>query len=85
MNFHTEETRFKDAFSAVRDEINRAKELHPGDFKNTHEAYAVILEEVDELWGEIKRSGRINSNILFIRTEATQAAAMLIRLIAELT
>jgi hypothetical protein len=26
-----------------------------GDFKSLHEGYAILLEEVDELWEEIKK------------------------------
>jgi len=63
-------------------EIVRAKGLHPGDFKNLHEAYAVILEEMDELWTEIKTKQPSKEKC---RTEARQVAAMCIRLITELT
>jgi len=41
------------------------------------------LEEVDELWDEIKKNQK-NYDLLAQRKEATQAAAMLARLMAEL-
>lgn len=63
-------------------EIRRAKTKHPGDFKNLHEAYAVFLEEADELWDEIKLQEK---NLTDIKEEAIQAAAMLVRLVVELT
>lgn len=37
----------------VNDEYNRANALYPN-FHSTHEGYAVIREEVDELWDAIK-------------------------------
>jgi NTP pyrophosphatase (non-canonical NTP hydrolase) len=64
-------------------EVRRAKTMFPANFVNQHEAYAVILEEVDELWDEIKKNQR-NYDLAAQRKEAIQAAAMLFRLISEL-
>lgn len=74
--------KIQSTFEDISDEILIAKTKHPGDFKNYHEAYAVILEEIDELWDEIKKRDHDREQI---REEATQAAAMLVRLISELT
>lgn len=62
----------------VISEVNRAKEKYPFDFSSTHEGYAVIKEEVDEMWDEIKR----NNTELAVK-EAIQVAAMAIRFVAE--
>lgn len=67
----------------VYTELMRAKSVYPEHFVNQHEAYAVILEEVDELWTEIKKKPQ-NYDIPAQRKEAIQAAAMLVRLIVEL-
>ncbi len=64
-------------------EVKRAKGMFPANFVNQHEAYAVILEELDELWDEIKKNQR-NYDLPAMRKEATQCAAMLHRLIVEL-
>jgi len=67
----------------IFDETMRAKTLFPEHFVNQHEAYAVLLEETDELWDEIKKNQRIY-DLDAQRKEATQAAAMLVRLLVEL-
>jgi hypothetical protein len=64
-------------------EVIRAKSMFKEPFSNQHEAYAVILEEVDELWDEIKKNQK-NYDLDAQRKEAKQAAAMLVRLITEL-
>jgi hypothetical protein len=51
-------------------------------FNSVHEGYAVILEELDELWDESKE--RVPSKDR-LRTEARHVAAMAIRFAAELT
>ena len=67
-------------------EVFRAKSIHPNNFYNTHEGYAVIKEEIDELWDEIKINPKKENYSLFkIRSEAIQSAAMLVRFIVELT
>ena len=50
-----------------------------GSFASTHEGYAIILEEVDELWAEIKQ----NSNKTTMRSEAVQIAAMGLRFMVD--
>lgn len=68
----------------VFEEVKRAKTLFPTDFVNQHEGYAVALEEVDELWDEVKKNQR-NYDLAAQRKEAIQAAAMFIRFATELT
>ena len=48
-------------------------------FSSTHEGYAVILEELDELWHEIKKNGD-KANM---RDEAIQVAAMGFRFVVD--
>lgn len=48
----TSENKFQADVSA---ELIRAREMHPGKFRNLHEAYGVMLEEVDEFWDEVKK------------------------------
>lgn len=50
-----------------------------GKFNSLHEGYAVIKEEVDELWDEIKGQQR-NSHVYL---EAKHVAAMAIRFMME--
>lgn len=64
-------------------EVLRVKDLHPK-FASAHEAYAVALEEFDELWSAIKKK-ECNYNLAAMRNEAKQVAAMMIRLMVELT
>ena len=64
----------------VLDELERARVKHP-DYHSAHEGYAVILEELDELWDEIKRDGPKER----MRSEAVQVAATAIRFIQDLT
>lgn len=52
-----------------------------GAFNSGHEGYAVILEELDELWEAIKDK---NQTIEDQREEAIQVAAMAIRYILDI-
>lgn len=74
---------------AVSVELYSAFDQH-GSMKSQHEAYAVILEEVDEFWDEVKlnpakltleqREARLKA----MRKELVQVAAMAIRAIIDL-
>lgn len=68
---------------SIYSEIVRAKSMFPENFVNQHEAYAVILEEIEELWAEIKKNQK-NYDLNAQKKEATQAAAMLVRFLVEL-
>lgn len=71
---------YGDVLQAVYDEINRAKAKHgPKNFNSSHEGYAVLLEEVDEMWEDVKKDRKAESV-----EEAIQVAAMAVRYAAEL-
>ena len=70
-----------DVFSDVCAEIIRAKSLHPGDFHSDHEAYAVTLEEFEEVWAEVKKK---HPDRAAIRAELIQTLAMLFRWYVEI-
>jgi hypothetical protein len=63
----------------VAQEVMRARGKHPV-FNSAHEGYAVLLEEVDELWTEIKIRQR---DPLRLRAEAVQVAAMAVRFLTD--
>ncbi len=75
--------RLTQALADIQNEVLAAKKVYTSDFVNQHEAYAVILEEVDELWTEIKKNQKVYDQEAQ-RKEAKQAAAMLVRLMVEL-
>jgi NTP pyrophosphatase (non-canonical NTP hydrolase) len=66
---------------AVVSEFNRASSLYPR-FNTAHEGYAVLLEEVEELWDEIKKSPK-KRDLNKIREEAIQVAAMALRFLHD--
>lgn len=63
----------------ILSELNRARAAFPA-MTSAHEGYAILLEEVDELWAEIKR---IHPSPTNMRAEAIQVAAMAIRFIED--
>jgi len=69
-------------------ELMRATELH-GPMRSGHEGYAVLKEEVDELWEMIKVNPKKLTEIqkaelkLKIREEAIQVAAMGMRFVLD--
>lgn len=66
---------------AIRDEVRRAESLHAR-INSAHEAYAVILEELDEFWEQVKLK-RNSRNPSEMRTELIQVAAMCVRTIRD--
>lgn len=62
------------ALRLIEDELRRAQVRYPGPFHSDHEGYAVILEELDEAWDEIKRNDKV-----LAREEMIQVGAMAAR------
>lgn len=74
------EKRIDEVLAEVRKEVLAAALKH-APMNSPHEGYGVLLEEVDELWDEIKADrGRDRS----ARVEAKQVAAMGVRYILDL-
>lgn len=70
-----------DAVSAVEIELIQAMMYWPS-FASAHEGYAIMLEEVDELWDIVKLKPG-NRDVSAMRAEAVQVAAMAIRFIID--
>jgi len=69
-----------DCINEIHKEFNAALERYKS-LNGAHEGYAVILEELDELWDGIKT----NKGPDAYRKEACQVAAMALRFMVELT
>jgi len=67
-----------EACALVDDELGRALKKFPRHTTSAHHHYAVLLEEVDELWDAVK-----TNNIPHAKKEAVQVAAMAIRFLME--
>lgn len=86
-----ENNEYMKVFLEIAAELDRAKRLHgPTKFHGPHEGFAVLYEEVDELWDEVKKNprkipGGRSAHKEAMRKEAVQIAAMAIRFAAELT
>lgn len=70
-----------DAIAEIVTELHLVQAKFPR-FNSGHEAYAVILEELDELWEEIKARPKTVS--FAARAEAIQVAAMALRFLVDL-
>lgn len=66
------------ALAKVKAEVMRAMIKHPTGMRSNHEGYAVILEELDELWDDVKHD-RTDQAI----AEAVQVAAMGVRFMLD--
>lgn len=61
----------------IKVELFKATEKF-GKFNTGHEGYAILLEEVEELWSEVKLKNQKK-----MRTEAIQVCAMALRFIHD--
>lgn len=66
----------------VLEELQRAMSLKPL-FNCPHHGYAIILEELDELWDEVKKK-KHKRDIRNMRSEAVQVAAMAMKFIMSM-
>ncbi len=70
-----------DVFLLIKNELDRAS-AWPG-FNSAHDGYAILAEEVDELWDHVKINQK-RRDIGKMREEAIQIAAMDIKFIQML-
>jgi hypothetical protein len=68
-----------DAYSLVQNELDKAVKKH-NPMREEHEGYAVILEELDELWSEIKMR---EPDMEIMKKEAAHVAAMGVRFLMD--
>ena len=71
-----------EALGRSRDEAESANKKYPP-FNSAHEGYAVLLEEIDELWDEVKKNPK-SRDMDKMREEAVQVAAMALRFLTDL-
>jgi molybdopterin biosynthesis enzyme len=65
----------------VHAELARARRKFPGAQNSAHEGYAVLAEEVDELWDEVKANHPDRKARM--RAESIQVAAMAFRFVED--
>ena len=67
----------------VHRELIRARNLYPRPIISWSEGYAVILEEVDEFWAEVKKKAHLQSRLALLE-ELIQVGAMAQRVAEDL-
>ncbi len=72
----------QDNLTAIEVECAKAMFDWP-EFNTAHEGYAVILEELDELWDEVKKKPK-NRDSAKMKVECIQIAAMALRFATEI-
>lgn len=72
----------KDALRSTFIEMLKARHQYPP-FHSYHEGYAIIKEELEELWTEIKKKPSTRDKEK-LRKEAIQTAAMSLRFLVDL-
>lgn len=68
------------ASAAVEEAHGAARKWPP--FNSAHEGYAVLAEEVDELWDHVKTNQK-RRDLAAMRAEAIQVAAMALRFVVD--
>jgi len=71
------------ALKLIFTEYQRAILIHKNKFNSVHEGYAIIKEELDELWDEIKKKESDRDSTRMTK-EATQIGAMALRFLIDL-
>lgn len=71
----------QDILADIAAEVQRAEAKHRP-MASPHEGWAVLREEVDELWDEVKKQTSARSAVA-MRTECIQIAAMAIRFVRD--
>jgi hypothetical protein len=66
------------ALEVIGLEYTRAANKHPSPMRSQHEGYAVLLEEVDELWEAIKKDDPVHATV-----EAVHVGAMALRFLID--
>lgn len=74
---HAPVTAEQKAYDEVMSELETASSRFPA-FASPHEGYAIIKEEVDEFWTEVKANDRARA-----REECIQVAAMAVRFLVD--
>ena len=69
------------AIELIVEEFDKATAAN-GAFNSAHEGYAVMLEELDELWDEIKKKAS-QRDMEKLKKEAVQVAAMGFRFLID--
>lgn len=74
-----------DVLLDVMHELCEARQHFPA-MRSAHEGFAILKEEVDELWEEVRNKSlsRTSTNLVAMRREAIQVAAMAIRLVVDI-
>ena len=72
-------SKFNKIVDDVQTEYIKAVGKH-GSFHSAHEGFAVLDEERDELWDEVKKRNKSKTDM---RKEAVQVAAMAVRFIHD--
>lgn len=72
---------YSKTFDDIRAELERAAKY--AGFNSAHEGYAILLEEVNELWEHVKTNQK-KRDIDAMRAEAVQVAAMAVKFVTML-
>lgn len=73
----------QEILDAIREEFEYATSSFPK-YNSTHEGFAILKEEVDELWDAVKLNQKVTVRDELIRKEAIQVATVAIRFLNDL-
>ena len=76
-------TKISNSMRMVSEEFEKATGRHKP-LNSAHEGWAVLREEVDELWEEVKKGGTKSRSVDRMTQEAVQVAAMALRFLHDI-